>query len=512
MSSDHPRINSPSSADNVTRTSNSKLISNCDKSPPRMARTPLSPSKQQTSQPHQLASPLGKRARLSAPSLPLNIARDQGVAIARTQNVPISKDIRLTQKLLPFQPVNTSTNVTGSTSSSSTLIPITTKSSRKKSTGSLPTSFKQTLLSLGSENTTKSIPLTAKRQRISGDTDKEIPSLPSGPRPLAPDRQPQRSPERITPRLVNLGNTCFINAAIVKTIGNPIIRPLLYQCLQPGVQAHSEMQSIAQLLAALLTRASAASVTPTSLCEAIWRLDNRATYPRSSQGDSALPERHFVEGILAITSGIHGILPPTNLNVDDERTFLGTQAHNAFSKFDVRFSTWKKCLNSTCARESVSFDRRLSLELGVPRSSDEPLSLQDMLLRFDTPVLNHDYDCEQCHQKEHHFSDRITVLPETILLSLNRFHQENGSGQLLKISTSVSVPASLNIKAVRTGDNAVLTATYVVMSITSHFGASLTEGHYICHNHWADGWYSHNDVSVDPLTLGQELMTGRTFM
>lgn len=99
------------------------------------------------------------------------------------------------------------------------------------------------------------------------------------------------------------------------------------------------------------------------------------------------------------------------------------------------------------------------------------------------------YRCDKCHdaKKTKHRLILINHAPEILTVVLKRFTHDGH-----KISTRVSIGASLDLGAYRDADNTE-DMKYDLSAVVQHSGG-LTGGHYICNAKGPDGaWYTFDD-------------------
>ena len=311
------------------------------------------------------------------------------------------------------------------------------------------------------------------------------------------------------PGLSNLGNTCFMNAAL--------------QCVlrsATGVAAAFREQpssaSSAPLTHAFRTLLSEVEdfhrsggrrgyVTPTALKGAVGRW--RATFMGYNQQDAQEFLRFLLEGLHE--EARRSKEKPAYEEMKDvdgeahEETSRRWWAYHKRRDDSVVYDVFGGQLKSSvccvsCRTPHLAFDPFLDLSVPVPRTRDREFSLHAALKGFtDTEVLDGGdrFYCRKCrtHVKA---QKKLTImrLPRVLVVHLKRF-----SGGQRKLTDAVQVPEDLDVaqyldpSAHRLPENR--TTRYRLVGCVNHMGG-LGGGHYTAHAEENGRWYHFDDSRV----------------
>ncbi|KAK2532168.1 hypothetical protein Q9966_008432 [Columba livia] len=296
--------------------------------------------------------------------------------------------------------------------------------------------------------------------------------------------------QRIGAGLLNLGNTCFLNATLqCLTYTPPLANYLLSRehsrtCHQSGFCMMCVMQNhVTQAFAN-----SGSVIKPVSLVRDLKKI---APHIRLGRQEDAHEFLRFT-----IDAMQKACLPDcTEL---DRQTQATTLIHQIFGG---SLRSRVKC--SMCKAVSDTFDPCLDLpvEITVPGQGQQAANVEQALELFVKPDLlggENAYLCDKCKKKVS-ATKRFTIhrAPRVLTLALKRFADFTGG----KITKDVGYPELLNIRPYmsQTSGDPVMYGLYAVLV---HSGYSSHAGHYYCYVKASDGqWYQMNDNVVRPSNI-----------
>ena len=247
--------------------------------------------------------------------------------------------------------------------------------------------------------------------------------------------------------LINLGNTCFVNATA--------------QCL---MATQSLVSTASPAIVRALTKLKATPVhiiRPTELIEAISQL--RPSLTSGSQQDAA----EALEVMLT---------PNTNQNSPS------AQAPGEIA--DVI-----SCV--TCGSRSLMKSSLCPPILRIPVTAP---SLDLCLADFLTPQPLSGRRCGECHAVSSEISTEILATPQAMAIHLLRFAQDT---QVHKNTSSVMFTPSIHLDG----------ATWLVTGIINHIG-TLQQGHYNAYVRHHHRWFRCDDSRVTEITAGTVFSSG----
>ncbi|KAJ1416926.1 hypothetical protein B484DRAFT_305941, partial [Ochromonadaceae sp. CCMP2298] len=348
--------------------------------------------------------------------------------------------------------------------------------------------------------------------------------------------------------LENLGNTCFMNAALQCLLH---IEPLVAFFLQGNIEQHLNLASpkkgnlalsFGQLVRDVYRQRAHGSVTPTNLQRAVCV---HAPYLMDlQQQDSQEFLRFLLDGIA------EDLEAPSQVGEDPELTAAPPVARRwllARREAELQWTRYMKLNDSvitdmfagqlqstveclTCGHRSSTYDP--FLDLSVPISSDaEPTppksflgslrhsvagagdsksTLEKCLEKFTAEeVLDNEnmYLCEKCSTKRKSIKTlSIFKYPRVLVIHIKRFRYS--SARRVKLFDDVKFPTSgLNLEPFVSADlppMAPATPVYDLIGVCNHHG-TLNSGHYIAHADTSGAgardpkkWMKFNDARVSP--------------
>ncbi|KAK2532146.1 hypothetical protein Q9966_008410 [Columba livia] len=301
--------------------------------------------------------------------------------------------------------------------------------------------------------------------------------------------------QRIGAGLLNLGNTCFLNATLqCLTYTPPLANYLLSRehsrtCHQSGFCVTCVMQNhVTQAFAN-----SGSVIKPVSFVRDLKKI---APHIRLGRQEDAHEFLRFT-----IDAMQKACLPDcTELDRQTQATTLIHQIFGGSLRSRGR-SLAVKC--SMCKAVSDTFDPCLDLpvEITVPGQGQQAANVEQALELFVKPDLlggENAYLCDKCKKKVL-ATKRFTIhrAPRVLTLALKRFADFTGG----KITKDMGYPELLNIRPYmsQTSGDPVMYGLYAVLV---HSGYSSHSGHYYCYVKASDRqWYQMNDNVVRPSNI-----------
>ncbi|XP_064903769.1 ubiquitin carboxyl-terminal hydrolase 36-like [Columba livia] len=290
--------------------------------------------------------------------------------------------------------------------------------------------------------------------------------------------------QRIGAGLLNLGNTCFLNATLqCLTYTPPLANYLLSRehsrtCHQSGFCVTCVMQNhVTQAFAN-----SGSVIKPVSFVRDLKKI---APHIRLGRQEDAHEFLRFT-----IDAMQKACLPDcTEL---DRQTQATTLIHQIFGG---SLRSRVKC--SMCKAVSDTFDPCLDLPVEITQAANVEQALE-LFVKPDLLGGENAYLCDKCKKKVS-ATKRFTIhrAPKVLTLALKRFADFTGG----KITKDVGYPELLNIRPYmsQTSGDPVMYGLYAVLV---HSGYSSHSGHYYCYVKASDGqWYQMNDNVVRPSNI-----------
>ncbi|OHT15463.1 Clan CA, family C19, ubiquitin hydrolase-like cysteine peptidase [Tritrichomonas foetus] len=296
--------------------------------------------------------------------------------------------------------------------------------------------------------------------------------------------------------LVNLGNTCFFNAAMqclmrVQPLVNYVFSPS-FECDINKTNKLGSQGEIATAFKAFLQDMSTSSRNarnPNKLRSALIKKYN--TFANYGQHDSQ-------EVIGAILDGLHEDLNQSPfskgekmpIDLDPLKAYSFRNRSKIVDLFQGNLASSLICPN--CKYTSVVYDPFMFLSLSVPKRQYPPISLEECLKQFnqeDELDANNLWNCPECHHKVR-AKKKIWVnsAPNILIIHLKRFY---GSGFFAtKIESDVRYPDEIDIKLVTEKGS----GKYQLFGAIFHSGGMMS-GHYTAAaiDFVSEKWYNFND-------------------
>ena len=155
-----------------------------------------------------------------------------------------------------------------------------------------------------------------------------------------------------------------------------------------------------------------------------------------------------------------------------------------------------------CGDLSYSFEKILDIPLLFPNDLNyKEINLNDLLVHyFNGEKISWSLACQKCGKKDIERSKKIklTILPEVIIFSLQRFNPISG----VKINKIISFEETIDLKPFCDTDffNGEINTKYKLFGISNHSG-TINFGHYVSYTKVGENWYEFNDSFVKQINL-----------
>lgn len=306
--------------------------------------------------------------------------------------------------------------------------------------------------------------------------------------------------------LLNLGQTCFMNAILQSFLANPLLRNFFLSDKHPDKLCKTANCTCCEMdrLFSEVYSGKGGPFGPTSFLTTTWKASSElAGY---SQQDA---HEFFISTLNQIHATSRG---STKAQCD-------CIVHTTFDgllQSDVRC---ERCSNVTPTTDPM-LDISLEIEGKGSEALRQDLTLASCLRKYTHPekLGTNDYSCAKCG-KGAHASKRLSIkrLPPVLSFQFKRFeHPTNDRSSARKIESPVRFPASLNMAEFTTyaqdsqgaksgagisypGPDSMY--EYDLFSVICHEG-QIDNGHYTCFTRHNDEWYRYDDDKVTHSTLG----------
>ncbi|KAH9991013.1 hypothetical protein BJV77DRAFT_1009515 [Russula vinacea] len=274
--------------------------------------------------------------------------------------------------------------------------------------------------------------------------------------------------------LLNLGQTCFLNATLQALLHNPLLRNyFLGDKHNPRWCKNKEDCACCEL-----DRLFAATHTPPPPQPAFGPTALLATTWRAAGSLAGYAQQDAHECLIALLNAAH-----------------------ASARGDMR------CPRCHALSETVDPCLDISLGLGL---SPAQSTLAGYLKRFTQPenIAVKDWTCQKCGKVSQEANKRFSIkrLPPVLSIQFKRFEQRGS--ETYKIDTPVRVPVSINMASYTTaaldgsgtypGPEALY--DYELFAVINHEG-QIDNGHYTSFARFQDTWCRFDDDKVTPATL-----------
>ncbi|KAL5491640.1 hypothetical protein EMCRGX_G016971, partial [Ephydatia muelleri] len=334
-----------------------------------------------------------------------------------------------------------------------------------------------------------------------------------------PNEEPQCLPtsqrQDVPCGLANLGNTCYMNAALqclgsVVPLKDFFIKKDLNSCNCIACEVSSVIR---QMWSRQPLRTA---VQPTNIMNEIGKCNER--FSGGTQQDSQEFLLSLLEQLHAATkvpcsedpcSSSTEIDACISGNVEAERKW--TEYLNKHGKsvvvelFEGQFQSSMKCKG--CGEFTYKFDPFMFLPTPIPSTEHErpPLTLRDCLgVMFKEETFDGKaWSCSKCHQKTD-MTRKLSIsrMPQIVMIYLKRF-QNDKYGRRVKLNTSVEIPfRDLDLSSLMSSPNHP-SPKYRLFAAINHSG-TIHGGHYTAYANREGQWFHFNDEYVTKVTQCSE--------
>jgi Ubiquitin carboxyl-terminal hydrolase len=183
---------------------------------------------------------------------------------------------------------------------------------------------------------------------------------------------------------------------------------------------------------------------------------------------------------------------------------LNGQNRRLSSLFDGLLESAVTCLS--CHRPSLTRDRYMDLSLDI--CGTHVNSLDDALEEFTkTETLSGENKvfCQKCCQKRTATKGlRLATAPSILVCHLKRFAFDS-YGRLVRLDKKVQIPLILEIGSYMSCLNKSTPPPYELVAVLVHQGQSCDSGHYLAYVKNNNQWYKCNDSEVEPVSVTKVL-------
>jgi ubiquitin carboxyl-terminal hydrolase 2/21 len=325
---------------------------------------------------------------------------------------------------------------------------------------------------------------------------------------------------RVFAGLDNLGNTCFMNAALQCLMSSaPLCIYFMLGKHSPHICESSPTKGrMALAFADLLAKArpesvrARGSVSPQTIRQLVGRYASH--FSEYMQHDCQEFLRYFLDSLSEDLYTKDRARPDTlsdaiynRLNALDQSRYMWNLHLHRQSSVVVDYfggQLESKIVCSVCGGTSRTFDPVLDISLPLPSSSDSSsqtvgeVHLQDCLEEYTREEMLDGVQCDRCGKRTPCAKSlRVMRRPHVLILHLKRFRYTEYSRE--KLNTAVAYPLQgLDLRPyMSTESSHTADATYDLYSVVHHVG-SLSGGHYTatCLSHSDGHWYDMNDEEV----------------
>ncbi|KAI0342806.1 cysteine proteinase [Trametopsis cervina] len=313
--------------------------------------------------------------------------------------------------------------------------------------------------------------------------------------------------------LLNLGQTCFLNAILQSFLANPLLRNYFLSDKHNHKTCKNKDCTCCEMdkLFSEVYSGTSAPFGPASFLTTTWRASSASSSSASELSGYAQQDAH--EFFIAALNQIHA-------------TAKGSTKASCIcivhTTFDGSLHSEVRC--ERCGNANGTSDPMLDVSLeieGKGASAGGEETLLGCLRRYTQPekLGANDYTCVKCG-KTSHASKRLSIhrLPPVLSFQFKRFeHPTSDKSSARKIERRVRFPAELNMAEFTTlaqksqpegknpsqfsvpGPSSVY--EYDLFAVVCHEG-SIDNGHYTCFTRHQDEWYRYDDDKVTHSTLG----------
>ncbi|KZT02572.1 cysteine proteinase [Laetiporus sulphureus 93-53] len=310
--------------------------------------------------------------------------------------------------------------------------------------------------------------------------------------------------------LLNLGQTCFLNAILQSFVMNPLLRDHFLSDKHNHHLCKNKDCTCCEMdkLFGEIYSENTSPYGPTSFLATTWRASSEL---------SGYAQQDAHEFFISALNNIHST----------------SRGSTKFQCICIVHSTFAGLLQSDvkcerCGNITTAADPMLDISLDLPEMGNEPtgqeLTLASCLRKFTQPekLGSNEYSCAKCGKASHDANKRLSIrkLPPVLSFQFKRFeHKSADKSAAHKIESPVRFPSNINmgpyttlamdVRSQESRDDgktsSVLTPAmyeYDLFSVVCHEG-QINNGHYTCFARSQDEWYRFDDDKVTHSSLGE---------
>jgi ubiquitin carboxyl-terminal hydrolase 8 len=312
--------------------------------------------------------------------------------------------------------------------------------------------------------------------------------------------------------LVNLGNTCFLNAVIQSLryctdFTNYFLTNAYLSHVKNDRNTASIVEETADVFKGMWNGdvKARASMAPRGFVSSASRISSQSpTYSElfsGGQSDSS-------EALSFVLDAIHeGVSRSVKMDIvgtpKSQHDIYHIKSLEAWSQFyakgysPVIESFFGQQMTATicksCNNKNSRFEPWMMIKAPIDNTKDTQTLSECIDKAFDKEVLE-DYQCDNCNKRgQAELEHTISKLPPILIISLKRFDNKNN-----KIRTKVTVDLDKNDMSKWTSFPAVskhISTDYSVFAVIEHLGGS-RGGHYLSYTKHNDEWISYDDTNI----------------
>ncbi|MCQ2820598.1 MAG: ubiquitin carboxyl-terminal hydrolase [archaeon] len=306
--------------------------------------------------------------------------------------------------------------------------------------------------------------------------------------------------------LQNLGNTCFMNTCLQILLHSP---PFISQLYKLSSSVHLKPITSSFLsLGKKMASSGYGAISPSEFKrEYNMRRRDFAGY---GQHDTLEFCRFLLDDISKELNKGNPRAPYKELKTEGKSKLVCNKEYDDYLRtkedsliVDIFYGQLVSTYTCRCGTESYSFQKFLDLPLLFTSRGSQNVS--DMLdLYFKDERIKWESKCEGCKQKtEHRKQLRISILPEILILSLQRFNARTGS----KNNERVSFDQNINLDPYVDRECSKGRSSYSLYGIANHSGTP-SFGHYYAYAKVNGSWKEYNDSTVSSYSVSSSTSSG----
>ena len=290
--------------------------------------------------------------------------------------------------------------------------------------------------------------------------------------------------------LSNLGNTCYMNAALQCVYGTAAFKDAFMKDLSglPNGELSTELRN-------LLKEMSSASK------EAVKPLQLKLLVQNSFHGFSGSSQQDSQEFLTALLQRLHEELSTNTSGESTEESLVSRVFHG-------QLQTTLNCEN--CHQATLKCDPFMFLSVSIPSQAQQgkttTIELTDCLKTFTKEEFFGD-NCWFCTQCNKHADMRrkavVSIPPQVLIVYLKRFRQDS-HGIRHKITATVQFPRLLDLTTFMTSGKS---AKFNLFAVINHAG-TISSGHYTAFCKHGTQWYQFDDSRVTTLNENEIVTSG----